>query len=237
MYYYRFFEWQDGWSNNSTSAPTGIVGIHKDEMPALGHSLFVCEYRNSNLRLLQLGGANLDQVIAEPRVIDDAATACRLDVAKSPDGEIYYSHLTEIRRLIIDSDSDGHEDRDDNCPNWPNPGQADPEWAIPAGDDDCDAFANSGESYIGTDANEQCAATSGANNESGPDAWPLDMNDDQRANTVDIGVYVNKIGLDNTEPGWTARLDLNQSANGIINTVDVGLYVPRIGDVCTTAGS
>ena len=62
------------------------------------------------------------------------------------------------------------------------------------------------------------------------------MNDDQRANTVDVGAYVGKLGLDNTEVGWTARLDLNQSPNGIINTVDVGMYVPRLGDLCTPTG-
>jgi hypothetical protein len=53
---------------------------------------------------------------------------------------------------------------------------------------------------------------------------------------VDIGHFVGKLGLDNTEVGWTARLDLNQSANGIINTVDVGFYVGRLGNVCTPAG-
>ena len=106
IYYYRFFEWQDGWSSNPPSAPVGIVGVHQDEMLALGHSLFVCEYRNSVLRLLQLGGANLDQVVAEPRIINGGANACRLDIEMSPDGQIYYSHLSEIRRLILDSDSD-----------------------------------------------------------------------------------------------------------------------------------
>ena len=205
-------------------------------MPALGHSLFVCEYRNSVLRLLQLGGANLDQVVAEPRIINGGANACRLDIEMSPDGQIYYSHLSEIRRLILDSDSDTLEDKLDNCPNWPNPGQADPDWTIPPNDDDCDGFANSRESYLGTDANEHCAANNTANNESPPDAWSLDMNDDQRANTVDVGAYVGKLGLDNTEVGWTARLDLNQSPNGIINTVDVGMYVPRLGDLCTPTG-
>ena len=117
-------------------------------MPALGHSLFVCEYRNSVLRLLQLGGANLDQVVAEPRIINGGANACRLDIEMSPDGQIYYSHLSEIRRLILDSDSDTLEDKLDNCPNWPNPGQADPDWTIPPNDDDCDGFANSRESYL-----------------------------------------------------------------------------------------
>jgi glucose/arabinose dehydrogenase len=236
IYYFRFYEWQDGWSSNSTSAPVGILAVHQDEMPALGHSFFVCEYRNSVLRLLQLGGANLDQVVAEPRIIDGGANSCRLDIEMSPSGDIYYSHLSEIRRLIIDSDSDTLEDKLDNCPNWPNVGQADPEWTVPPGDDDCDGFANARESYLSTDANEHCAADTAPNNESGADGWALDMNDNRQANTVDVGFYIGKLGLDNTEPGWTARLDLNQSPNGIITTVDVGMYVARLGDLCTPSG-
>ena len=62
------------------------------------------------------------------------------------------------------------------------------------------------------------------------------MDDTGRANTIDIGFYIGKLGLDNTEAGWTPRLDLSPSANGIINTIDIGLYVPALGDLCAIAG-
>jgi hypothetical protein len=62
------------------------------------------------------------------------------------------------------------------------------------------------------------------------------MNDSRQINTVDVGNFVGKLGLDNTEGGWTPRIDLNQSANGIINTVDVGFYVGRLGNTCSPTG-
>ena len=235
IHYYRLFEWQNGWSPSSTSAPTGIVGVHADDMPALGHSLFVCEYANSVLRLLQLD-QDLNEVIAEPRVIDGGSQSCRLDIEQSPSGDIYYTNLNQIRRLIIDSDSDGLEDKADNCPNWPNPGQVDPDWTVPADDDDCDGFSNARESYLGSDANETCEANPAPNNESGQ-AWPLDMDDNRRATTTDVGFFVGKLGLTNGSAGWTSRLDLNQSPNGLIDTLDIGLYLPRLGHLCAPTAS
>jgi CARDB len=141
--------------------------------------------------------------------------------------------------VTVQTDSDGDlvGDQDDNCLFWPNPNQTLPSWPIPPNDSDCDGFTNAREQYLTTDLTLQCAANNVANNEPLPDFWPLDMNDDQRANTVDVGAFVGKLGLDNTEQGWTARLDLNQSANGIISTVDVGMYVGRLGNLCSPAGS
>jgi hypothetical protein len=136
----------------------------------------------------------------------------------------------------VDSDGDGDFDEADNCPNWPNPAQTLPTWTVPAGDSDCDGFADSRETYVTTDPAQQCAATSATSDEGPPDFWPLDMNDSQQINTVDVGAFVGKLGLDNTEIGWTARLDLSQSPNGIINTVDVGFYVGRLGKVCSPTG-
>ena len=83
---------------------------------------------------------------------------------------------------------------------------------------------------------QHCAANTTVNNEAPPDNWPFDMDDNRRANTIDIGFYVGKLGLDNTEAGWTPRLDLSPSTNGIINTIDIGLYVARLGDLCSPSG-
>jgi glucose/arabinose dehydrogenase len=238
IYYFRFFEWQCEYCNNSTSAPTGIVGVHADEYPALGHSLLTCEFRTSVLRLLQLGGPNLDEVTAEPRVLSGPGTpstdVCRLDIEMSPGGDIYYSNLDSIRRLIIDSDSDALEDKADNCPTWPNPAQSIPtEWTVPAGDHDCDGFTNATERYLGTNAARQCAATTTANDEATADGWPVDMNDDGLANTIDVGQFVFTLNETTAEAGST-RHDFN--GNGIINSVDVGRYVFVLNEACSPMG-
>jgi glucose/arabinose dehydrogenase len=127
MYYFRFFEWMEGWNINSTTAPVGIMGIDGDDFPALGHSLITCEFRNTVLRLLQLGGPNLDQVIAEPRLINTNAApdSCLVDVEISPGHDIYFTTSNSIRRLIIDSDGGTIEDQPDNCDSIANTDQAD----------------------------------------------------------------------------------------------------------------
>jgi hypothetical protein len=88
-------------------------------------------------------------------------------------------------------------------------------------------FRDSIESILGTNPALRCAATAGANNEAGADAWPLDFNDDQRANTIDIGQFVPNLN----DPG-PARFDLN--ASGVVNTVDVGIFVPALNQDCST---
>jgi hypothetical protein len=55
------------------------------------------------------------------------------------------------------------------------------------------------EAFIGTDPIRRCAANATANNEPLPDRWPLDFNDDQRANTLDVLQYVSV--LNSTAPG------------------------------------
>ena len=136
----------------------------------------------------------------------------------------------------LDSDGDVWCDFFDSCPLWPNPAQTLPAWPVPPEDSDCDGFTDEREAYMTTDPSQQCAANTTANNETGADGWPFDMDDNRRANTIDIGFFVGKLGLDNTETGWTPRLDLSPSANGIINTIDIGLYVARLGDLCSPSG-
>jgi Thrombospondin type 3 repeat/Right handed beta helix region len=149
------------------------------------------------------------------------------------DSEVF-AHLTNA--AIPDTDADRVIDGPDNCRLWPNPSQTVPAWALTLNDSDCDGFTQSREIYLTTNPTMHCAATITANDEGTPDFWPLDMNDSRQINTVDVGAFVSKLGLDNTEVGWTARLDLNQSTNGIINTVDVGNYVGRLGNVCSPSG-
>jgi hypothetical protein len=100
------------------------------------------------------------------------------------------------------------------------------------GDTDCDGFSDARETYMGTNPTVVCAATSAPNNEPEPDAWPVDMNDDQRATSIDVGQFVGRIGGDIGETHYRARLDIN--ADGHVTTVDVGTYVLWLGDNCTS---
>lgn len=79
----------------SVVRPRGIAFASASEYPLLGDSLIVCEEDTSAMRRLVFGGAS-KEVLADDVVVQD----CQLDVAISPDGIIYYSNLTEIRRLM-----------------------------------------------------------------------------------------------------------------------------------------
>jgi glucose/arabinose dehydrogenase len=67
-----------------------------DVYPLMGDSLLVCESETNYMRRLLLSGTDLDQVTDDDVVVKD----CEMDIAVSPDGLIYYSTDTEIRRLI-----------------------------------------------------------------------------------------------------------------------------------------
>jgi bacillolysin len=130
-----------------------------------------------------------------------------------------------------DSDGDGVPDASDNCPNWPNPGQALPPWTVPAGDPDCDGFTTTNENQVGTVPILSCHMTTTLNDEPLPDRWPLDFNDSQTLNTVDVGSFVGIMGSTAPGPPYAARYDL--AFNGIINSVDVGRFVGFLGKTCT----
>jgi hypothetical protein len=98
-------------------------------------------------------------------------------------------------------------------------------------DSDSDGFSDSLENYLGTDPNKKCADNPGVNNEPGPDAWPLDFDDNQKANTLDIGKFVFVLNKRKEDAGFSARYDFNQ--DGVINTVDVGKFVPQLNKSCT----
>ena len=61
-----------------------------------GELLLTCEVNTGFMRLLLLEGPDYD-VVKETRVL---AEDCTLDIAAAPDGSIYYSNATEIRRLV-----------------------------------------------------------------------------------------------------------------------------------------
>ena len=80
----------------SNSAPTAIKFVSGDLYPRLGDALLVCEFVTKFMRRLELAGPSFDEVILDEIVAED----CSLDIAISPDGIIYYSNETEIRRLV-----------------------------------------------------------------------------------------------------------------------------------------
>ena len=138
----------------------------------------------------------------------------------------------------------------DNCPDVSNPGQANADgddwgdacdncstvatvWYVPAGDDDCDGFTTAAEEYVGTDPLDACPETSTPNDED-PDAWPVDMDDDQDADIADVLKFKPLIlaGFPCVgDPAYDSRFDFN--ANGCINIADVLLYKPFILTSCT----
>jgi len=81
---------------DSTVGAQGMEFISGKVYPGLGDSLVVCESTTQLLRRLVLAAPGFDRVTAN----DVVASDCWLDVAVGPDGLIYYSNLTEIRRLI-----------------------------------------------------------------------------------------------------------------------------------------
>lgn len=75
--------------------PAGIEFVSSDDYPALGDSLLVCEEGTKYMRRLSLTPSR-NHVESDDIVVAD----CQLDIAVSPDGVVYYSNATEIRRLV-----------------------------------------------------------------------------------------------------------------------------------------
>lgn len=81
---------------DSTVGAMGMEFISGNKYPVLGDSLVVCEARTQLLRRLVLTPPGFDASTAN----DVIAKNCWLDVTVGPDGLVYYSNLTEIRKLI-----------------------------------------------------------------------------------------------------------------------------------------
>ena len=174
------------------------------------------------------------------------------DACEDPDADEVFDSADNCPDAANTNQADGDGDADgdvcDNCPAWPNPSQALPSWSagVPltgtGPDSDCDRFSDSRETYLLTDATKQCALTgvvtppppnppnppgSGLNDEPLPDRWPFDMNDNQSANTADVGQFVFSLNSRNNQtppdPRWNQRHDFN--GNGIVNTADIGAFV------------
>ncbi|MDP2674287.1 MAG: thrombospondin type 3 repeat-containing protein [Dehalococcoidia bacterium] len=149
-----------------------------------------------------------------------------------------------------DGDGDSVGTACDNCPTTSNTGQENTDgdqwgdacetadcvavatlWATPPGDQDCDGFTTTAETFMGTLPLVACAVNDGPNNEGLPDHWPYDFDDNQRAAIADVLGYIpvfNKFYP--ADPQYDPRYDLNQS-NGI-TVGDVLSYIPVFNKTC-----
>ena len=80
---------------------SGLGFVSASVYPRLSDALLVCESQTKLMRRLVLTGTDFDQVAdGAPGTDDDAVVDdCQMDIATSPDGTVYYSNETEIRRL------------------------------------------------------------------------------------------------------------------------------------------
>jgi hypothetical protein len=92
---------------------------------------------------------------------------------------------------------------------------------VPPNDPDCDGFTSSQEAFLGTDPALAC----------GPNAWPVDLNDDQLANGADLLMYGAILGHASADPQYQARFDLN--GDGKISGSDLLEFAPFFGKRCT----
>jgi hypothetical protein len=144
--------------------------------------------------------------------------------------------------VLPDCDGDGYLDNleQTNCITVKN------YWTVGTGDTDCDGYADTttfspraSESTIGTVPSAKCSTDSTFNNESLPDAWPPDFNDNQLVNGADILSFNAPFGKHpSTDPPVTllgtptpvARWDLN--GNNIVNGADILQLNPFFGKRC-----
>ena len=92
IYYFTFPGSEPG---STKLSPEGIEFASASAYPALGDSLLACEGATKYMRRLVLS-ANRSKVVSDDVVVGD----CNLDIAAGPNGTIYYSNETEIRRLV-----------------------------------------------------------------------------------------------------------------------------------------
>lgn len=87
----------EGTDDNSNPGPSGLAFVTGDRYPSLAGTLLSCEWDTGSMRRLELSDDGTS-VTGEDIVTED----CRLDVAVSPDGTVYYTNDSEIRRLVAD---------------------------------------------------------------------------------------------------------------------------------------
>jgi hypothetical protein len=160
------------------------------------------------------------------------------------------TNVVSVAHCAPDTDEDGLPVGIDNCPTVPNSDQSNTDgdeygdaceepqcvnvinhWVVPPNDTDCDAFTDTSETFSGTLTNTKCAATPGANDEAGPDAWSPDFNDDQKSNVLDVSQFSSRFNSISPGPPYTPRYDFN--GDGHINVLDVSRFSALFGKSCS----
>jgi len=137
-----------------------------------------------------------------------------------------------------DNDSDGLLDGVDPCPN---DSDCDDDSCIPPDYSDCPGpsggfFNDAVEVFMGTDPLDNCADTSTANDERGPEyteplsPWPPDFNDDGRVNLGDILVFRPHFNTLSGQLAYGQRWDLNR--DGRINLDELLVLRPYFNTRC-----
>src|SRR5439155_397391 len=152
-----------------------------------------------------------------------------------------------------DADSDSRPDATDNCPLWPNAGQALPAWLIPANDPDCDGRPNATANCPiwpnapqplppwpvpandpdcdGFSTGAENAAGTGALAHCGTNAWPADINNDTVSDITDISALTGVFGL--SVPPAPARYNIAPDpVDGFVDITDVSKMTAFFGLRC-----
>ena len=79
----------------SNVAPAGMTFLPRGTYEGLGNALLICEFLTGNMRYLEFGGPDNDEIVRDLVLIDD----CRFNVALDSEGVIYYSGKDIIYRL------------------------------------------------------------------------------------------------------------------------------------------
>jgi methionine-rich copper-binding protein CopC len=201
-------------------------------------------YNSSNAQV-DLGDTTIDSVDSTRMrvsvVLGLSAGFYRVDWQTTSADDGHSASGTLYLSLGSDPDIDGIDSASDNCPWWPNHSQTSPAWTVPAGDSDCDGFpdttsasSHASETFMVTNPTKQCAATPARNDEPLPDAWPVDLDDNQMANGSDLLAFAPVFWLTSQMPNFNPRFDLN--ASGTINGSDLLQFSNFFGKTCSPSG-
>ena len=184
----------------------------------------------ARFRIEGVGSGSTDIALTTVKLSDGTGTP----IPPSDASNVYQGPVNggsiAVAGLCGDFDGDGVPDESDNCPSWPNPAQNLPPWTVPANDPDCDSFTTTIENFVGTDPNDPCANTVGANDEA-DDRWPADTNDNQTINVFDVVPYIAALNSVAPNPPYFARLDLNM--NAAINVFDIVPFIQLLNKLCS----
>ncbi len=233
----------DGAGDGCDNCPTSNPGQANADGDPFGD---ICDFCPNNASAVQLnsdGDSTYDACDNCP----NTSNAGQANQDADPVGDACDNCPSVTNSAQANDDSDPVGNACDNCPSVPNAGQSNVDgdalgdacdpcvtvataWDVPPFDQDCDWYTDSAEAFVGTLAGDGCPATSASNDESGADAWPADMDDNQMATTLDLVGYVDSLNSQSPDPEYSVRLDLNGDSR--LTTLDLVGYVYLLNKSC-----